>query len=97
MRETSKGKDSTVGHWEMAGVISPRPFPTYPECFPREVIEPFEKAVGHKVICNLPYSGTDVIRDYGREHVETGALIVYTSADSVFRSGCALAHWPLAT
>lgn len=85
MRETSKGKDSTVGHWEMAGVISPRPFPTYPEGFPREVIEPFEKAVGHKVICNLPYSGTDVIRDYGREHVETGALIVYTSADSVFQ------------
>ena len=81
----SQGKDSTVGHWEMAGVISPRPLPTYPQGFPPEVIEPFEEATGRKVICNLPYSGTDVIRDYGREQVETGALIVYTSADSVFQ------------
>ena len=85
LQETSQGKDSTVGHWEMAGVISPRPFPTYPEGFPPEVLEPFEQATGRKVICNLPYSGTDVIRDYGREQVETGALIVYTSADSVFQ------------
>ena len=84
-RETSQGKDSTVGHWEMAGVISPKPFPTYPEGFPPEVLEPFEQATGRRVICNLPYSGTDVIRDYGREQVETGALIVYTSADSVFQ------------
>ncbi len=85
MQEESQGKDSTVGHWEMAGVISPRPFPTYPEGFPPEVIEPFEEACGRKVICNLPYSGTDVIRDYGKEQVETGALIVYTSGDSVFQ------------
>ena len=85
MDEASKGKDSTVGHWEMAGVVSPRPFPTYPNGFPPEVIEPFEQATGRKVICNLPYSGTDVIKDYGREHVETGALIVYTSGDSVFQ------------
>ncbi len=85
MKEESQGKDSTVGHWEMAGVISPRPFPTYPQGFPPEVIEPFEQATGRKVICNLPYSGTDVIRDYGSEQVETGALIVYTSADSVFQ------------
>jgi phosphopentomutase len=85
MGEKSMGKDSTVGHWEMAGVVSPRPFPTYPEGFPPEVIEPFEAATGRKVICNKPYSGTDVIRDYGREMVETGALIVYTSADSVFQ------------
>ena len=85
MQEASQGKDSTVGHWEMAGVVSPRPLPTYPEGFPPEVIEPFEQATGRKVICNKPYSGTDVIRDFGREHVETGALIVYTSADSVFQ------------
>lgn len=85
MYEQSKGKDSTVGHWEMAGVISPRPFPTYPQGFPAEVLKPFEEATGRRVICNLPYSGTDVIRDYGREQVETGALIVYTSADSVFQ------------
>ena len=85
MQEASQGKDSTVGHWEMAGVISPKPFPTYPNGFPPEVLKPFEQATGRKVICNLPYSGTKVIRDYGREHVETGALIVYTSADSVFQ------------
>ncbi len=85
MQEQSQGKDSTVGHWEMAGVISPRPFPTYPQGFPDEVIKPFEEATGRKVICNKPYSGTRVIKKYGREMVETGALIVYTSADSVFQ------------
>jgi phosphopentomutase len=69
----------------MAGVISPKPFPTYPQGFPPEVIRPFEEATGRRVICNLPYSGTDVIRDYGREMVDTGALIVYTSGDSVFQ------------
>ncbi|NLL72723.1 MAG: phosphopentomutase, partial [Clostridiales bacterium] len=83
--EKSKGKDTTTGHWEIAGVISEQPFPTYPNGFPREIIDLFEKRTGRKVICNLPYSGTDVIRDYGKEHVETGALIVYTSADSVFQ------------
>lgn len=85
MQELSQGKDSTVGHWEMAGVISPHPFPTYPQGFPDEVLRPFEEATGRKVICNKPYSGTKVIKDYGREQVETGALIVYTSADSVFQ------------
>lgn len=85
LREKSMGKDTTTGHWEMAGIISESPMPTFPEGFPAELIEAFEKAVGRKVICNLPYSGTDVIRDYGKEHVETGALIVYTSADSVFQ------------
>ena len=84
-QEVSCGKDSTVGHWEVAGVISSKPLPTYPDGFPPEVIEPFEAATGRKVICNKPYSGTHVIRDYGREQVETGALIVYTSADSVFQ------------
>ena len=85
LRELSKGKDTTIGHWEMAGVISKRPMPTYPEGFPAEVIRRFEQAVGRKVLCNRPYSGTKVIEDYGREHMETGALIVYTSADSVFQ------------
>lgn len=83
--ESSKGKDTTTGHWEIAGCVSERPFPTFPDGFPPEVIEKFEKATGRKVICNKPYSGTKVIADYGREHVETGALIVYTSADSVFQ------------
>lgn len=85
MAERSKGKDTTTGHWEIAGVISEQPFPTYPNGFPEEILKPFEERTGRKVICNLPYSGTDVIRDYGKEHVETGALIVYTSADSVFQ------------
>ncbi|MBR3714397.1 MAG: phosphopentomutase [Clostridia bacterium] len=83
--ELSRGKDTTTGHWEISGIISESPMPTYPDGFPFEVIDAFEKAVGRKVICNLPYSGTDVIRDYGKEHIETGKLIVYTSADSVFQ------------
>ncbi|MDF2541929.1 MAG: deoB [Herbinix sp.] len=85
MAEASKGKDTTTGHWEIAGIISEQPFPTYPNGFPKEVIDEFEKRTGRKTICNLPYSGTEVLIDYGREHMETGALIVYTSADSVFQ------------
>lgn len=85
MAEKSMGKDTTIGHWEIAGIISPDPLPTYPDGFPDEVIKEFEEKTGRKVICNKPYSGTEVIKDYGREHVETGALIVYTSADSVFQ------------
>ncbi len=85
MREASMGKDTTIGHWEIAGVISKEPLPTYPEGFPREVIEEFERRTGRKVLCNKPYSGTEVIKDYGEEHLKTGALIVYTSADSVFQ------------
>lgn len=85
MREASKGKDTTIGHWEIAGIYSPNPLPTYPDGFPEEIIRGFEEKTGRKVLCNKPYSGTDVIRDYGKEHVETGALIVYTSADSVFQ------------
>lgn len=85
MTEISKGKDTTIGHWEIAGVISPRPLPTYPNGFPTEIIKAFENKTGRKILCNKPYSGTQVIRDYGREQVETGALIVYTSADSVFQ------------
>ncbi|MBQ9162496.1 MAG: phosphopentomutase [Clostridia bacterium] len=85
MREASKGKDTTIGHWEIAGIYSPKPLPTYPEGFPASVIEEFERLTGRGVLCNLPYSGTDVIRDFGEEHVKTGKLIVYTSADSVFQ------------
>lgn len=85
MTEVSKGKDTTIGHWEIAGVISKNPLPTYPDGFPQEVLEEFSKRTGRGVLCNKPYSGTDVIRDYGEEHMKTGDLIVYTSADSVFQ------------
>ena len=85
LEERSKGKDTTTGHWEMAGIISESPMPTFPNGFPRELLDAFEAKVGRGTLCNLPYSGTDVIRDYGKEHVETGKLIVYTSADSVFQ------------
>ncbi len=85
MRELSAGKDTTIGHWEMAGIVSKNPLPTFPNGFPIEVIDEFEKQTGRKVIVNRPYSGTQVIKDYGEEHLKTGALIVYTSADSVFQ------------
>ena len=85
MEEKSNGKDTTIGHWEMAGIYSEKPLPVYPHGFPPEVLEPFEAQTGRKSICNLPYSGTDVIRDFGKQHMETGDLIVYTSADSVFQ------------
>ena len=85
LRELSMGKDTTIGHWEIAGLVSPDPLPTYPNGFPEEVLAPFREKTGRGVLCNLPYSGTEVIRDYGRQMVETGDLIVYTSADSVFQ------------
>ena len=85
MTEASQGKDTTIGHWEIAGVVSPRPLPTYPEGFPQEVLDAFTQATGRGCLCNKPYSGTEVIRDYGKEHMETGKWIVYTSADSVFQ------------
>ena len=85
MKEASKGKDTTIGHWEISGIYSPKPLPTYPEGFPKEVLEEFTKRTGRKVLCNKPYSGTAVIEAYGDEHVRTGDLIVYTSADSVFQ------------
>ncbi len=85
MRELSKGKDTTTGHWEMMGIISDKPFPTYPDGFPDDVINEFEQKTGRKVLCNKTYSGTEVIKDYGEEHIKTGDLIVYTSADSVFQ------------
>ena len=85
LQEASMGKDTTIGHWEIAGIVSPNPLPTYPQGFPQEVLEEFEKQTGRGVLCNMPYSGTDVIRDYGEEQKKTGKWIVYTSADSVFQ------------
>lgn len=85
MRERSRGKDTTIGHWEIAGVVSESPLPTYPNGFPKELLDEFSRQTGRGVLCNKPYSGTAVIRDYGKEHLETGKLIVYTSADSVFQ------------
>ena len=83
--ERSRGKDTTTGHWEISGIVSEKPFPTFPDGFPDEVIEKFKAATGRGVLCNKPYSGTKVIADYGEEHLRTGDLIVYTSADSVFQ------------
>ena len=85
LKEKSMGKDTTTGHWEIAGLVSEKPFPTYPNGFPKDIIEQFENKTGRKTLCNKPYSGTEVIKDYGEEHIKSGALIVYTSADSVFQ------------
>jgi len=85
LTERSRGKDTTIGHWELMGIVSDEPLPTYPSGFPEEVIREFEKRCGRKTLCNLPYSGTEVIKDYGEEHLKSGALIVYTSQDSVFQ------------
>lgn len=85
MKEQSRGKDTTIGHWEIAGIISDTPLPTFPNGFPPNFIEEYEKRTGRKVLCNKPYSGTQVILDFAKEHMETGALIVYTSADSVLQ------------
>ena len=85
LKEKSAGKDTTLGHWEIAGVVSSVPLPTYPNGFPNEIIKEFERLIGTKTLCNKPYSGTEVIKDYGEEHIKTGYPIVYTSADSVFQ------------
>ncbi|MDL2214120.1 phosphopentomutase [Clostridia bacterium OttesenSCG-928-O13] len=85
LQEQSMGKDTTIGHWEIAGINSEKPLPVFHDGFPAELIAKFEEATGRGVLCNKPYSGTDVIRDFGEEHMKTGALIVYTSADSVFQ------------
>ena len=85
LQEASMGKDTTIGHWEIGGIVSDDPLPTYPNGFPQEVLDAFEAATGRGVLCNLPYSGTDVIRDYGQEQLDSGKWIVYTSADSVFQ------------
>ncbi|MBE6713969.1 MAG: phosphopentomutase [Ruminococcaceae bacterium] len=83
--EVSEGKDTTIGHWEIAGIVSEKPLPTYPCGFPDHLIEEFSRLTARGVLCNRPYSGTEVIKDYGKEHLESGDLIVYTSADSVFQ------------
>ena len=85
LQERSRGKDTTIGHWEIAGLVSDDPLPTYPQGFSEEILKPFSEKTGRGVLCNLPYSGTKVIADYGKQHMETGDLIVYTSADSVFQ------------
>ena len=85
LAERSKGKDTTTGHWEIAGLVSEKPMPTFPDGFPKDFIKDFSLVVGRGMLCNKPYSGTAVIADYGKEHMRTGDLIVYTSADSVFQ------------
>lgn len=85
LQEKSRGKDTTIGHWELAGIISEKPLPVFPNGFPKEILKKFSEKTGRGVLCNKPYSGTDVIRDYGEDHLKTGKLIVYTSADSVFQ------------
>lgn len=85
LREVSMGKDSTIGHWELAGVVSQKPLPVYPHGFPTEVLDEFSRKTGRGILCNRPYSGTEVIKAYGEEHLRTGNYIVYTSADSVFQ------------
>ena len=97
LAEASMGKDTTIGHWEIAGVVAPRPLPTYPNGFPEEVLEPFRAATGRGVLANAPWSGTEVINVYGDEHMRTGDLIVYTSADSVFQIAAHEAVVPLET
>lgn len=85
MAERSAGKDTTTGHWELMGLVSQKPMPTYPNGFPKEMLDRLSQETGLGILCNLPYSGTQVIRDYGEEHLRTGDLIVYTSADSVLQ------------
>ncbi|MBR0445753.1 MAG: phosphopentomutase [Oscillospiraceae bacterium] len=85
LKEVSMGKDTTIGHWEIAGIVSENPLPTYPDGFPDEVLIPFMEQTGRGVLANAPWSGTEVIDRFGQEHMETGKLIVYTSADSVFQ------------
>ena len=83
--EASKGKDTTTGHWEISGVILEKPFPSYPNGFPQIILDKIEEKTGRKIICNKPYSGTEVIKDFGEEQMKTGAWIVYTSADPVLQ------------
>ena len=85
LAEVSKGKDTTIGHWEIAGIVSERPLPTYPDGFPEDLLAEYSRLTGRGILCNKPYSGTEVIKEFGEEHLKTGNLIVYTSADSVFQ------------
>lgn len=85
MKEMSNGKDTIIGHWEISGIISENPLPTYPNGFPSEIIDRYAELTGRNILCNKPYSGTQLLLDYGKAHQKTGDLIVYTSADSVFQ------------
>ena len=85
LQELSRGKDTTIGHWEIAGLLSAEPLPTFPDGFPQELLDAFTAKTGYKVLCNKPYSGTQVLKDYGEQAMKENALIVYTSADSVFQ------------
>ena len=95
LSEMSEGKDSTIGHWELAGIYADEPLPTYPDGFPEEIISEIEKRTGRPVLCNKPYSGTEVIKKYGKEHLKTGGLIVYTSVDSVMQIAAHMDVMPL--
>jgi phosphopentomutase len=97
LTERSAGKDTITGHWEICGIVVDRPFPTYPDGFPPEIIQPFERAIGREVLGNVAASGTEIIRELGEEHVRTGRPIVYTSADSVFQVACHVDVVPLPT
>ncbi|MDP2807960.1 MAG: phosphopentomutase [bacterium] len=88
LTERSQGKDSTFGHWEIAGLVTEKPLPTYPRGFPPEIIEPFKKAIGRDILANQAASGTEIIKELGDEHIKTGWPIIYTSADSVFQVAC---------
>lgn len=92
--ELSAGKDTTTGHWEMMGLVVDRPFPLYPDGFPREIVEPLEKFAGGKVLGNRPASGTVIIQELGEEHLATGRLILYTSGDSVYQIAAHEEAWP---
>lgn len=85
MNAASAGKDSVAGHWEITGVLLPKPLPTYPHGFPADLVATFERAIGRKTIGNKPASGTEIIKELGEEHMRTGFPIIYTSADSVFQ------------
>ena len=97
LTERSAGKDTTTGHWEMAGIILTEPFPLYPNGFPPEIIEPFERRIGREVLGNVPASGTEIIEKLGQEHLRTGRPIVYTSGDSVFQIATHVKVVPLPT
>lgn len=97
LTERSAGKDTTTGHWEMAGIVLERPFPLYPNGFPREIVEPFEREIGRPILGNVPASGTEIIKELGEEHLRTGRPIVYTSGDSVFQIACHVGVVPLET
>ncbi|HEU4356412.1 MAG TPA: phosphopentomutase [Actinomycetota bacterium] len=97
LTERSAGKDTTTGHWEMAGIVLEHPFPLYPNGFPHEIVEPFEQRIGRRVLGNVAASGTEIIADLGEEHLRTGRPILYTSGDSVFQIACHVAVAPLET